>query len=76
MRYDASWHPPWRHSEQAACVSSDCTLRGARLCVKATMVRSPAGLHCVQCAKRLGLGAANDERPTADEQLQLEDPET
>ena len=71
MRYDESWRPPWRESEQAVCVSSDCSLREPRLCIKATMVASSAGLHCVQCAKRLGLDG-NDKGPEAAEQLTLD----
>jgi hypothetical protein len=69
VRYDDSWRPPWRETEFAVCVSSDCTLREPRRCVKSTMVASPAGLHCVQCAKRLGLDG-KDVSP-GEEQLTL-----
>lgn len=71
MRYDESWRPPWRETEQAACVSSDCHMREPRLCIKSTMVASPAGLHCVSCAKRLGL-TGNDKSPVETEQLALD----
>ena len=73
VKYDEHWRHPARETEQAVCVSSDCTLREPRLCIKATMVPSPAGLHCVQCAKRLGL-SGNDEGPGTVEQLVLDIP--
>lgn len=68
MIYDEHWRPPWRETQQAVCVSSDCTLRGAKLVIASTMIQG----HCVQCAKRLGLTHENAKAPRP-EQLSLGD---
>lgn len=66
MDYGPAWVPPWRAGlEQASCAGDDCSLLGARMCVKATMVR---GL-CVQCASKAG--AFERCEPQVDGQLDL-----